>query len=142
MVDCFLMLMIAGGGDEVKGIKKGIMELADQRLQGHADAVGARLLDRLCELAGRHELIGDVRGSGLFLGVQLVGDRELRTAAGDVAERVVEAVRRRGVLISRDGPYHDVLMIKPPMVLSVADADRFVIALDDALAEMGGTGPV
>lgn len=115
--------------------------LADERLQGHADAVGARLLDRLRELAGRHELIGEVRGSGLFLGVQLVGDRELRTAAGGVAERVVEAVKRRGVLISSDGPDHDVLKIKPPMVLSVADADRFVIALGDALAEMGGTSP-
>jgi 4-aminobutyrate aminotransferase-like enzyme/Ser/Thr protein kinase RdoA (MazF antagonist) len=114
--------------------------LADERLQGHADAVGARLLDRLRELAGRHELIGDVRGSGLFLGVQLVGDRELRTAAGGAAERVVEAVKRRGVLISSDGPDHDVLKIKPPMVLSVSDADRFVIAMDEALAEVGGTG--
>lgn len=111
--------------------------LVDERLQAHADAVGRLMLDRLREVASRQALVGDVRGSGLFVGVELVADRELRTPAGEAAGRVVEAVKRRGVLISRDGPEHNVLKIKPPMVLSVADAERFVTTLDEALTEVG-----
>jgi 4-aminobutyrate aminotransferase-like enzyme/Ser/Thr protein kinase RdoA (MazF antagonist) len=85
--------------------------LADERLQANADAVGRLMLDRLREVGERHELVGDVRGRGLFLGVELVGDRAARTPAGAVAGRVVEAVKCRGVLISRDGPDHNVLKI-------------------------------
>ncbi|HET9654562.1 MAG TPA: aminotransferase class III-fold pyridoxal phosphate-dependent enzyme [Kineosporiaceae bacterium] len=110
--------------------------LDDERLPAHAAAVGDRILTGLRGLADRHHLVGDVRGSGLFLGVQLVADRSARTPAGAAATAVVEAVKRRGVLLSSDGPDHDVLKIKPPLVLSEADADRVVTALDEALAEV------
>jgi 4-aminobutyrate aminotransferase-like enzyme len=107
--------------------------VADERLQARAGELGGRMLAGLQELASRHELVGDVRGTGLFVGVQLVGDRDRRTPAGAAAARVVEEVKARGVLISSDGPDHDVLKIKPPMVLTAPDVDRFVEVLDEAL---------
>ncbi len=98
--------------------------IEDERLQAHALAMGARLADGLRSL--RHDRIRDVRGRGLFLGVEL----ESRT----LAARVKEGLKARGVLISTDGPNDDVLKIKPPLVISAADCDRVVAALDEVLA--------
>jgi 4-aminobutyrate aminotransferase-like enzyme len=111
--------------------------VADERLQQRAAVLGERMLAGLRELAERHELVGDVRGTGLFVGVQLVADRSSRAPAGAAAAAVVEEVKARGVLISSDGPDHDVLKVKPPMVLTEADVDRFVTALDEALTAVG-----
>jgi 4-aminobutyrate aminotransferase-like enzyme/Ser/Thr protein kinase RdoA (MazF antagonist) len=108
--------------------------VADERLQQRADGLGRQMLAGLRELADRHDLIGDVRGSGLFVGVELVHDRAARTPAGAAAARVVEEVKARGVLISTDGPEHNVLKVKPPMVLTEGDVDHFVAVLDEALA--------
>ena len=113
--------------------------LADERLQAHAATARPAPARPSCgSCSDRHPLVGDVRGSGLFLGVELVTDRGRRTPApAAAAAAVVEAVKRRGVLLSSDGPDHNVLKIKPPMVLSRADCDHFVRALDEALAEVG-----
>lgn len=100
--------------------------IRDERLQAHARAIGSRLLDGLRELAGRHAAIAEVRGHGLFLGVELTGR--------DLAAGVKEALKARGVLISTDGPDDDVLKIKPPLVIGPADCDHFLQALDEALA--------
>jgi 4-aminobutyrate aminotransferase-like enzyme len=113
--------------------------VADERLQARAHHLGSRMLAGLRELAGRHELIGDVRGEGLFVGVQLVADRSSRAPAGAAAAAVVEEVKARGVLVSSDGPDHDVLKVKPPMVLTEADVDRFVTALDEAITTVVAT---
>ena len=110
--------------------------LADQRLQAQAARVGARLRSGLAALAERHELVGDVRGHGLFLGVELVTDRRTRAAAGPAASLVVEGAKRRGVLVSSDGPEHNVLKIKPPMVLGDDRVDDVVRALDEALIDV------
>jgi 4-aminobutyrate aminotransferase-like enzyme len=107
--------------------------VADERLQHRAAVLGERMLTGLRALAGQHELIGDVRGTGLFVGVQLVADRAARAPAAAAAAAVVEEVKARGILISSDGPDHDVLKVKPPMVLTEADVDRFVTVLDEAL---------
>jgi 4-aminobutyrate aminotransferase-like enzyme len=112
--------------------------VSDERLQHRAEVLGRRMLAGLRELADRHELVGDVRGTGLFFGVELVTDRAARTPAGAATARVVEEVKARGVLISSDGPEHNVLKVKPPMVLSEADADRFVTVLDEALDALRG----
>ncbi len=106
----------------------------DEGLQAHALAVGGRLLDGLRELA-HHPTIGDVRGLGLFVGVELVADREARTPAPRIARYVAERMRDAGVLVSTDGPDRNVLKLKPPMVFSAADADRLVATLDRVLAE-------
>jgi 4-aminobutyrate aminotransferase-like enzyme/Ser/Thr protein kinase RdoA (MazF antagonist) len=109
--------------------------IADERLQENARAVGAHLLARLYELADRHQVIGDVRGLGLFLGVELVRDRETRTPAPRVAGYVAERMREAGVLLSTDGPDHNVLKIKPPMVFSRRDADHLADTLAEVLSE-------
>jgi len=111
--------------------------VADERLQARAAGLGERMLAGLREIGTRHELVGDVRGEGLFVGVELVADRELRTPAGAATARVVEEVKARGVLVSSDGPDHNVLKVKPPLVLTAADVDRFVEVLDEALTVVG-----
>lgn len=115
--------------------------IADERLQARALHLGARLLDGLRSVGERHRAVGDVRGTGLFLGVELVDDPDARTPSGATASAVVEAVKRRGVLLSSDGPDHNVLKLKPPMVLTAQDCDRVVQAVDEALAEVAGPGP-
>ncbi|KAF9418087.1 hypothetical protein HW555_004995 [Spodoptera exigua] len=84
------------------------------------------------------DLIGDVRGRGLFVGVELVTDRETRTPATAEAKHVVNRMREEKILISRDGPDSNVLKFKPPMVFSTQDADRLVDTLDRVLEELDG----
>jgi 4-aminobutyrate aminotransferase-like enzyme/Ser/Thr protein kinase RdoA (MazF antagonist) len=109
--------------------------IRDQQLQQNALRVGNRLLGGLRDLARRHPLIGDVRGLGLYVGVELVLDRKSRLPAGRHASYVAERMRDHHILISTDGPDHNVLKIKPPLVFSDADADRLVETLDRILAE-------
>jgi 4-aminobutyrate aminotransferase-like enzyme/Ser/Thr protein kinase RdoA (MazF antagonist) len=111
--------------------------MEDERLQDRARTVGERLSAGLRGLAGRHALVGEVRGPGLFVGVDLVRDRVTRAPAAGEAAYVANRLRDRGVLVSTDGPHHNVLKIKPPMVFDARDADRLVEVLDVVLAEDG-----
>lgn len=104
-------------------------------LQAHALAVGMHLHHRLERLQQKHEIIGDVRGRGLFLGIELVRSRETLEPAADAARYIVNRMKERRILLSTDGPLHNVLKIKPPLVFSEADADRLVETLDRVLAE-------
>jgi hypothetical protein len=90
----------------------------DEELQRNALLVGERLLSGLKPLMGEFEIVGDVRGSGLFLGVELVRDRHTLEPAPDEATFVVDRMRQRGVLAGTDGPYHNVIKIRGPMPLS------------------------
>lgn len=110
----------------------------DEHLQEHAQRVGQKLLEGLRSLASRFEIVGDVRGSGLFLGVELVKDRESLEPAADAASFVVNRMRDRGVLIGTDGPFHNVLKIRPPMPFDLGDVDRLVSTLDAALVDFAG----
>ena len=83
----------------------------------------------------RHALVGDVRGSGLFLGVELVRTATTLEPATEEASYVVNRLRDRGILSGVDGPYENVLKLRPPLVFGETDADRFVSTLDDVLAE-------
>jgi 4-aminobutyrate aminotransferase-like enzyme len=112
--------------------------IADEGLQANAHRVGGHLLTRLRDLANRRPLIGDVRGLGLFLGVELVRDRTTLEPAGEEAGYVANRMRERGVLVSTDGPLHHVLKIKPPLVFTMQDADQLVATLDQVLAEDPG----
>jgi 4-aminobutyrate aminotransferase-like enzyme/Ser/Thr protein kinase RdoA (MazF antagonist) len=107
-----------------------------ERLQEQARTVGAHFLARLRELAARHELIGDVRGAGLYLGVELVRDRSTLEPAADEADEIVNRLRDAGILVSTDGPLHNVLKIKPPLVMRIAEADRVCDELDRILGAM------
>ncbi len=104
-------------------------------LQANAHAVGRQLLNELGEIAGRHRIVGHVRGLGLYLGAELVRDPDTRAPAADAASYVVNRLRDHGILISTDGPDHNVLKLKPPMCFGAADADRFLETLDAVLAE-------
>ena len=81
-------------------------------------------------------MASDVRGAGLFLGVELVRDRETLEPAAQEAADVIERLKERGILLSTDGPLHNVLKIKPPLAISSTDAERFVTELDAVLREL------
>jgi 4-aminobutyrate aminotransferase-like enzyme/Ser/Thr protein kinase RdoA (MazF antagonist) len=107
----------------------------EERLMEHALAVGERLRRGMDELQGRYAVVGDVRGSGFFLGMELVRDRRTLEPAAAEAAFVVERLRELGILIGTDGPRHNVLKIRPPMPFNDENADSLVAALDQALAE-------
>jgi 4-aminobutyrate aminotransferase-like enzyme len=109
----------------------------EEGLQERALRMGRRLLSGLARLQEKHPLVGDVRGSGLFLGVELVRDRASLEPADDEAAYVVNRLRERGVLTGTDGPHHNVLKVRPPLVLAEADALLFLEALDAVLGEDG-----
>jgi 4-aminobutyrate aminotransferase-like enzyme len=105
-----------------------------EKLQAHARTVGLHLLAGLRSLMDRHVLIGDVRGSGLYLGLELVRNRETLEPATHEAGEIINRMREAGVLIGTDGPFHNVLKIRPPMPFNAEDADTLVKCLDGALA--------
>jgi 4-aminobutyrate aminotransferase-like enzyme len=110
--------------------------LENEELQQHALTVGARLLERLRRLAAGHEIVGDVRGAGFFLGVELVNDRASMAPATDEASRVANRMREEGVLLGTDGPFENVLKIRPPMPFDDRDADLLAETLDRVLGEI------
>ncbi len=127
-----------GGNPVSASVGLAVLEVIDDEgLLGHAALVGRQLVDGFVALQGRHEAIGDVRGAGLFLGIDLVADRATKEPATDLARRVAGALRDRAVLVSTDGPFDNVLKIKPPMVLTASDAAVLVDELDAVLAELG-----
>jgi 4-aminobutyrate aminotransferase-like enzyme/Ser/Thr protein kinase RdoA (MazF antagonist) len=109
--------------------------IEEERLQERAARVGRRLKAGLSGLKDRHPILGDVRGRGLFLGIELVRDRLTLEPAAEEAAYVVERMKDLGILLSTDGPLHDVIKMKPPLAFSESDADRLVSALDDVLGE-------
>lgn len=125
------------GGNPVScAIGQAVLDVIEQeQLQANALRVGNRLMDGLRELMGRHALIGDVRGLGLYVGAELVLDRATLEPAPRHASYIANRMRDHGILISTDGPLHNVLKLKPPIIFSEADADRLVAALDTVLAE-------
>lgn len=104
-------------------------------LQANALRVGNHLLAGLRELMARHALFGDVRGSGLFLGVELVRDRTSLEPAAAEASYIVNRLRDAGILAGTDGPLHNVLKLRPPLVFTEEDAGFLVGTLDRILEE-------
>jgi 4-aminobutyrate aminotransferase-like enzyme/Ser/Thr protein kinase RdoA (MazF antagonist) len=106
--------------------------IKDEGLVENAAEVGSYLRQGLLALAERHPGVGDVRGEGLLLGVELAG--RARTPAARQARKVTEAMRERGILLSATGPAGNVLKIRPPLVFQNQHADLLLQALDEALA--------
>jgi 4-aminobutyrate aminotransferase-like enzyme len=104
-------------------------------LQARALRVGERMLAGLRSFVDKHSIVGDVRGSGLFLGVELVRDRETLEPAGEEASFVANRMREYGILLGTDGPYHNVVKIRPPMPFSEDDADLLVATMGKVLEE-------
>lgn len=111
----------------------------EENLQAHAHRVGERMLRGLRGLMDAHEIIGDVRGSGFFIGVELVRNRKSLEPATDEASLVVNRLRTEGILLGTDGPFHNVIKIRPPMPFSESDADLLVDTLDRILSQEFGS---
>ena len=109
-------------------------EIENKELQQHAKKVGDELLTKLIELKSKFNFIGDVRGHGLFLGIEFVRPGDERTPAPRLAKQIVERMKGRRILLSTDGPDENVIKFKPPMVFSAGDADRLVMTLEEELA--------
>jgi 4-aminobutyrate aminotransferase-like enzyme/Ser/Thr protein kinase RdoA (MazF antagonist) len=109
--------------------------IESEGLQANALETGNHLLAGLQRLMGKYPLVGDVRGLGLFVGIELVRDRETREPAPSHAAYIANRMRDNGILLSTDGPYHNVLKIKPPLVFDSANADFLVRTLDRILGE-------
>ena len=108
----------------------------EEDLQSHARQVGMFIFRGLLNLFSRHELVGDVRGSGLFFGVELVRDRKTLEPAATEASFVVNRLREEGILVGTDGPFHNVIKIRPPMPFSANDSDLLIGTLDEILFEI------
>jgi len=104
-------------------------------LQQNARRAGKRLLEGLRGLYEKYPLIGDVRGLGLYAGIELVTNRETLKPATDHADYVINRLQDHGILISTDGPMENILKLKPPMVFSEKNADEVVAVLDKVLGE-------
>lgn len=113
-----------------------VMEvIRDEELQQRAKETGDYLRTGLAALMDKHEIIGDVRGKGLFVGAELVRDRQTLEPAVPEIDEIVETMRDRGFLISTDGPLHNVLKIKPPLLFNIANAKAFLANLDEVLTD-------
>ena len=126
------------GGNTVScAVGLAVLEIVeDERLQAHALRVGNHLLEGLNALADGHAVVGDVRGAGLFLGVELVRNHDTLEPAVDEADFVINRLAERGILIGTDGPMNNVLKIRPPMPFSRANADHLLATLDDVLSTL------
>ncbi len=125
-----------GGNPVSAAIGLAVLDVIEaDRLQEHAAVVGGTLKANLASLAMRHESVGDVRGRGLFLGIEFVEDRMQKTPSSRIARYVANRAAQLGVLLSTDGPDHNVIKIKPPMTFDQRDADRVVDTLDRILME-------
>jgi 4-aminobutyrate aminotransferase-like enzyme/Ser/Thr protein kinase RdoA (MazF antagonist) len=109
--------------------------LRDENLQQNALAVGTQWIRDLRDLEAKHPLIGDVRGLGLFLGIDLVADRDTRAPASRQASYVTNRLREEGILAGTDGPHHNVIKLRPPLCFTPSDAQQFTSTLDSILGE-------
>ncbi|TWT40571.1 2,2-dialkylglycine decarboxylase [Phycisphaerae bacterium RAS1] len=105
----------------------------EEKIQQRARELGAYLKSGLLELQARHALIGEVRGLGLMLGVELVKDRASKEPAGAETAAIVEKAKDRGLLLGKGGLYGNVIRLKPPMCLSRDDCDFIISCLDECL---------
>jgi 4-aminobutyrate aminotransferase-like enzyme len=111
--------------------------LETERLQENARAVGEHLLIGLRRLMEQHEVIGDVRGSGLMLGFEMVENRTSLSPAAKRASYLADRMRDRGILLGTDGIHHNVIKLRGPLCMTLADAEMMLSALDETLREDG-----
>jgi len=110
--------------------------LENENLMANADDSGAYARQRLDALAQKYDCIGDVRGSGLFFGAELVKDRETKEPDADLANRVANAMRREGILLNRASIHDNTLKVRPPMPFTRAEADFLAETLDRVMGEL------
>eukprot|EP00095_Tigriopus_kingsejongensis_P000009 maker-scaffold342_size201858-snap-gene-1.16 protein:Tk00009 transcript:maker-scaffold342_size201858-snap-gene-1.16-mRNA-1 annotation:"5-phosphohydroxy-l-lysine phospho-lyase" len=126
------------GGNPVScAIASAVMDvIEDEKLMEHADKVGRYLKHGLEELMLKYEIIGDVRGVGMFIGVDLVKDRKTREPNTAAAQHVLARFREERILLQSDGPHNNVLKFKSPLVFDQTNADRLITTLEEVLEEI------
>jgi 4-aminobutyrate aminotransferase len=127
-----------GGNPVACAAANATIALLKSSLVANAAVVGAHLMDGLRELQNKHRIIGDVRGKGLMIGIELVRDRQTKVRAVEERNALVQAMFRRGVLVLGAG--RSAVRLAPPLVLSKAQADSALKVFDEALAEVGKPG--
>ena len=130
------------GGNPVSVLQGlAVLEIIDEEhIQQNAKTVGGYLRGKLLELQQKHVLIGEVRGLGLMLGVELVKDRRTKEPATAETATIAELAKDRGLLIGKGGLYGNVIRIKPPMCITRADCDFLVDCLDECMEVAGRSG--
>jgi 4-aminobutyrate aminotransferase-like enzyme len=108
-------------------------------LIGNSERMGKILQDGLAELKEKHRLIGESRGKGLMVGVELVKNRKTKEPAAPEVVRVMELMKDDGVLVGRGGYYNNVLRLTPPLIVNKDDVSRALGALDRALTAVEKT---
>ncbi|MGB0901030.1 aminotransferase class III-fold pyridoxal phosphate-dependent enzyme [Halocynthiibacter sp.] len=108
----------------------------DEGLQENAQARGGELMTGLESLMSKHEVIGDIRGMGLFIGVELVTDRDTKEPATDAASYVINRLREHRILTGREGPNDNILKIRPPLTIDAEDIDMLIGVMDKVLNEV------
>ncbi|KAI3434759.1 hypothetical protein D9Q98_002819 [Chlorella vulgaris] len=126
------------GGNPVScAAGRAVLRVIDQEgLQANCAAVGGHLVEELRRLQGKHDIIGDVRGRGLMVGIELVKDRTSKEPAVAEVAQVFERCKDLGVLLGKGGLHGNAFRIKPPMCWTTADVDFLVAVLDQALSEL------
>ncbi len=112
--------------------------IAEEKLSENALAMGARIVDGLTDMMSRHAMIGDVRGRGLLLGMELVKDRKSKEFAAEEAARFMDLCKDRGVLLGKGGLRGNVIRIAPPLTINAEQVDQLLDVMDRALAELEG----
>ncbi len=110
-------------------------EINDKQLVHNALYVGDYARQRLEDLKSRYDCVGDTRGSGLIFGAEMVLDRQTKTPASEFTDRVINAMRHRGIILSKLGRHKNTLKIRPPMSFSIENAQLLFDTLDDVLAQ-------
>jgi 4-aminobutyrate aminotransferase-like enzyme len=111
--------------------------IEEENLQANALEVGNYLLNELEKIKAHSPHIGDVRGTGFYIGVEFVNNKKDKLPAAEIVDQVVQIMRDKNILLSTDGPAHNVLKIKPPMVFSKENANQFLDSFKETLKEMG-----
>jgi alanine-glyoxylate transaminase/(R)-3-amino-2-methylpropionate-pyruvate transaminase len=124
-----------GGNPVVSAMGKAVLEVIErEKLQENSLNVGGYILTGLEKLKSKHNLIGDVRGKGLMLGIELVKDRKTKEPAKAECAQVIEAARDMGLLLGKGGLQGSVIRFAPPMCINKADADFMLEVFDKAFA--------
>ena len=125
-----------GGNPVVSAVGKAVLEIIDEEnLQQNCATLGTHILEGLARLKEKHPIIGDVRGRGLMLGIELVKDRETKEPATAECAQVVERSKELGLLIGKGGLRGQTIRFAPPMCITKADADFLLEVLDTAFGE-------
>ena len=114
-----------------------LQALKEEKLQDNARDVGAALLGKLRDLQQRYEVIGDVRGRGLMMAIELVKDRKSKTPGTEETARVFEGSRKHGLVLSKSGAHRSVLRMVPPLCLSMDDVEAVAEGMEASFAEAG-----